>query len=320
MTALVTPGTEVPGGVTGATMHRRAPGRWAAAEHDVRLPFDLARQRGDVVHAPGHEAPRRCRSPWTFTLHDVIPLVDDDPAYAAARRRWQRMAPRVRLADAVIANSRHSADEGTRVLGLDPRKVHVAPLGVDACFTPGPATDAPPYVLVVAEHGPNKGFADAFAAAGALADHAGLRLLVAGRLAPWVRPVVEGLRAAAPRPEAIELLDWVPDARLVELYRGAVALLVPSRAEGFCLPAAEAMACATPVVAYANSALVETVGDGGCLVPDGDVAAAVAAVASLTDPQRRADASAAALRRAEGFDWQRCADVHAAVWRDVAGR
>ena len=322
LAALVAGDGEVPAGVEAVRVTRRAPGRWADREHDLRLSREIRRHPSDVFHGPGHDPPRRCDRPWAQTLHDVIPLTSADPAYTAARQRWRRLVPRFQRADAVITNSHHTAREGVRVLGLDPARVHVAHLGVDARFTPGdgPGDADPPYVLLVAEHGPNKGFAEAFAVIGRLAD-AGFphHLRVVGRLAPWVEPHVAALRAGAARPDRIDLLGWVTDEDLLAQYRGATALLVTSRAEGFGLPAVEAMACATPVVAFANSAVEEVVGDGGVLVPDGDVAAVADHVAAIaTTPALVTDLRGRAVQRAAGFTWSRCADVHAEVFAAVA--
>ena len=63
-------------------------------------------------------------------------------------------------------------------------------------------------------------------------------------------------------------------AELAELYRGAAALVLPSRFEGFGLPVLEAMASGTPVVAADEPALREVAGDAGVYAEDGDFAAA----------------------------------------------
>jgi glycosyltransferase involved in cell wall biosynthesis len=324
MSALVEPGVEVPAGVATRTARRWAPGRWAQLEHDLRLPREIAGAHPSVFHAPGHDPPRRCLVPWVQTLHDVIPLTSSAPEYDAVKDRWATIARRIRDASAVIAVSRHTASEASRVLGLDPAKVHVAHHGVDARFRPADLAerDQAPYALLATEYGPNKGYAEAFAAIGAVAERGGtLRLKVTGRLAPWVRPAVEALRAAAPAPERIDLLGFVPDDELVRLHQGAVALVVTSHAEGFGLPALEAMACATPVVAFANSATEEIVDDAGILVDDGDVAAVATALHQVaTEPARRAEWAGRALARAATFSWARCAEVHAEVYRSVAAQ
>jgi alpha-1,3-rhamnosyl/mannosyltransferase len=80
------------------------------------------------------------------------------------------------------------------------------------------------------------------------------------------------------------------------------------------------MACGVPVVAFDNTAMVEVVGRGGVLVPDGDVGAAARAVQSLLESaSRRAEMSAAALERSRDFTWERCARHHAEVYRSVGG-
>jgi alpha-1,3-rhamnosyl/mannosyltransferase len=259
--------------------------------------------------------------PWVQTLHDVIPLVDDSPGFDLERRRWRRYAPRFREASAVIAISRYCADQGIALLGLDPRVVHVVYHGVSERFRTGPPEPREdPYVLYVGEFDPRKGYKEAFAVAGELAE-AGLphRLKVAGRIAPWRRAEIEQLAAAAPRPDRIDLLGYVDhDNELPALYRGASAMLITSRHEGFGLPAAEAMAMGLPVVAFRNTATTEIVADGGILVDDGDVAGFAGRVQDLlTDDRRWAAASAAGIDRASVFEWQKCADEHAAIYAAI---
>ena len=318
VSALAPAGAPLPAGVGAVPVRRVAPGRWRRAEHELRLPVDLRRHRADVVHSPALDPPARSPGLWVQTLHDVIPLVFDDPELTAERRRWRRHAARLRRAAAVIAVSRHTAEVGMASLGLDPRRIEVVPHGVGAEFTPGPRDAERPYVLMVGEYSRRKGYPEAFAVAGALAELGyphGLR--VGGRIAPWVRPAVESLRAAAPVPERIALLGFVED--LVREYQRADVLVMTSRYEGFGLPVLEAMACGTPVVAFANSSLTEVVGDGGVLVADGDVPAMVAAVRSLLDdPARWSELSERGLERARGCSWERSAAAHAELFLRVA--
>ena len=320
--ALATSGTELPAGVRAVPMRRSAPGRLEHLEHALRLPRDLRRTRHDVFHSPATEPPRATPGPWVQTLLDVIPLEIDVPEFRRERRRWRQRAQSIRGADAVITPSRHSADAGIRLLGLAAAKVHVVPLGVSSAFRPATTrTAAPPTLLYVGEYGPHKGYAEAFAVIARIAE-AGLphRLVVVGRIAPWIAPVVEAEVRRSPRPDRIELAGYVSEPELVALYQQADALVVTSRAEGFGLPVVEAMACGTPVVAFANSSLTEVVGGAGELVDDGDVDAFADRLSGvLRHGDRRHELSEAGLQRARDFDWDTCATTHAEILRAVAG-
>jgi len=319
--ALAGPDAELPTNVGRLTVHRRARRpRLEVVEHATRLPGDLARLRpaGAVFHNPGFHAPLGVRGPWVQTLLDVIPLVLDHPDLAALKARWKRFGPRYAKADAVIAISAHAAGEGIRLLGLDPARVTVAPLGVDPSFCPGGEPVDPPYLLMVSEYSRRKGFDRAFGVIDELAELGyGHRLKVIGRIQGWQHSEVAALRAAARHPDRIELCGFVPD--LVAAYRGASAVVVTTRYEGFGLPALEAMACGAPVVAFANSAVREVVTGGGILVDDGDVPAMVAAVRQLLDhPELAGEWRQRGPERAATFTWARSAAIHAEVYRHVS--
>lgn len=326
VSVLVPPGVRVPAGVRAVPSRRWAPDRFSTLEHHLRLPGELRRIGADVVHSPALDPPGRLSRPWVQTVADVLPLALPHPDLGVEARRWERWAARVRRADAVVTFSRHGAGQAAACLGVAPERIHVVPLAADPRYRPGPAGDEPgrdrrPYFLYVGEYGPHKGFADA---ARLMAEPAlaGLphRLLMAGRIDAARRARVEAEISSAGRParRRVEPLGWVPD--LLPLYRGATALVVTSHHEGFGLPAVEAMACGTPVVAFDNSATAEVVAGGGRLVPDGDTAAMAEALAAWAgDDRARAAASRGALRAAGRFDWAETVRRHVEVYRAVAG-
>jgi len=106
---------------------------------------------------------------------------------------------------------------------------------------------------------------------------------------------------------------------LVALFRQADAVVYPSLEEGFGLPALEALACGTPLVTSAGTALGEVAGDAALLVPPTDEAALAAALATvLDDPNATARLRAAGPVRAAGFTWGASVDAHASAYHRAA--
>ena len=84
-----------------------------------------------------------------------------------------------------------------------------------------------------------------------------------------------------------DVRGYVSKDELVELYRGAAALVLPSRYEGFGLPVVEAMASGTPVVAAPDAALREIAADAAVFAEPGDLAAGDPASACRPRATRR---------------------------------
>lgn len=319
---LCDPAAKLPSGTRRADIRWHAPRRLRDAEHDLRF-VRLLRQHADGVaalHSPAQSPPRRPGLPWVQTVHDLTPLVFPHPLLEGDRRRWLRRLPRLRAADAVICCSRSSADQVRRFAEVAADRLHVVPLGVDAKFqVAGDVVDRAPYVLWVSAWGPHKGLAEAAAVVAELAamghEH---RLVVAGPQDSWMLARAKEQVAASPRPDLVDIVGYVDD--LAALYRGAAALVMSSRAEGFGLPALEAMACGTPVVAFDNTSLPEVVGDAGILVTDGDVPAMSNAVDRvLRDTDLARQLSDRGVEHAGRFSWSATASAHAAVYRTIAG-
>jgi glycosyltransferase involved in cell wall biosynthesis len=117
----------------------------------------------------------------------------------------------------------------------------------------------------------------------------------------------------------VRVIGRVSEQQKWQLLDSADALLFGSTLEGFGLVVAEAQSRGVPVVASAGTATAEAMDPGrsGFLVA-AESSAFAAALAELTDPDRRACAGTAAERFAQRFDWDRCAEQVAAVYRQVA--
>ena len=121
----------------------------------------------------------------------------------------------------------------------------------------------------------------------------------------------------------VSFMEGLSTEELVHQYNRAQILVSPSLYEGFGLPAAEAQACGTPIVATTAGALSEIVEDGvtGVLVPPGDIGALARAIQSLLeDPARcRSMGDAGARRIRERFSWERTAEETLSLYEEVLG-
>jgi glycosyltransferase involved in cell wall biosynthesis len=201
------------------------------------------------------------------------------------------------------------------------------PAGAEALAALGLAPDTR-YLLYVGGISPHKNLSlliDAFCALTAEAAFAGTKLLLVGDIEKDVfhsslSEHREALRAKE-RGSDVVFTGFVPDAALVHLYNRSTALVLPSLDEGFGLPAIEAMACGTPVVASRAGSLPEVVGDAGLLFDPRDGEDLVARLrVVLGDPAVRAALSRQCLERAAGFSWAHAAGELRGIFEELHGR
>lgn len=117
----------------------------------------------------------------------------------------------------------------------------------------------------------------------------------------------------------VRILRNVSDEVMVELYRGARALLCPSRFEGLGLPVLEAFACGTPVISSSAAALSDTVGSNGILLEPNDHEAWVREIVELEEPARvneLREMSLSAVRQ----DWKRVSSGICGFYRKIAAQ
>ena len=186
--------------------------------------------------------------------------------------------------------------------------------GVDPSFSPeGPTPNGTPYALVVGTLQPRKDPEAAIEALALLGDD-DLRLVFAG---PDKGGRADAERAAerSGLSRRVEFRGHVPQEELAALYRGAACLVFPSRYEGFGLPALEAMATGTPVVATTAGALPEVAGDAAILVEERNPAALAGGIErALADRERLVRAG---LARAKRYSWAETARRTLDVYREL---
>ncbi len=133
--------------------------------------------------------------------------------------------------------------------------------------------------------------------------------------------VVVGAGREELRGDGVVAAGAVGDAELAALYAGALAVVTPSRLEGFGLPALEAAAHGTPAVVSDLPCFAETLGSAALRVPPGDAEALADALLTVAgDPALRARLGAAARERAGAYTWAAAADALYPLLAGAAGR
>jgi len=228
-----------------------------------------------------------------------------------------------RRLDGVLTSSETSARQIVEDFGVRPDRLRNVLNGLDTDLF-RPSDDVPKseteILCVGRASDPNKGIRTLIEALARLPEHVRLTLVDDDRPGNEVHPWAREFGVA----DRLQLTGRVETEELIRLYRRAALVVVPSRYEGFGLPAVEAMACGTPVVATRAGALPEILAlTGGGLEVDRDDPE------SIADGIRRllehAEARHVMAKRArqlvvEHLSWPRIAQATAGVYADVLAR
>jgi glycosyltransferase involved in cell wall biosynthesis len=227
----------------------------------------------------------------------------------------------------VIAVSEFTRADVIDQYRLDPAKVVAIPNGVNSMFRPMEDAEARvrerfgidrPFVLCVGALQARKNVPLAIEAYARLMGRGtDCELVVAGGDRGGRIDVLDAILRTR-LTGRVHLVGHVEDEELPALYSAARVLVFPSLYEGFGLPALEAMASGTPVVASNTTGLAEAVGDAGLTVdPTSAEELADALGRVLNDTALRERLIAAGHERAAHFTWARAAGATADVYRDV---
>ncbi|MET7359789.1 glycosyltransferase family 4 protein [Streptomyces sp. NPDC005562] len=309
----------------------------------LRARRHLRARRGefDVVHdnqTLGYGLLGDLGAPLVTTIHHPITVdrrLELDAAPGLKRRlsvrRWYaftRMQKRVaRRLPSVLTVSGSSRQEIVDHLGVRDDRISVVHIGADTdLFSPDPSVPEVPGRIVTTSSAdvPLKGLVHLIEAlAKTRTENPAAHLVVVGKRAED-GPVAQAIERHG-LAGAVEFVKGITDAELVDLVRSAQVACVPSLYEGFSLPAAEAMATATPLLATTGGAIPEVAGPDGetCLaVPPGDAGALAHGLNRLLgDAALRARLGAAGRARVlERFTWARAAQGTAELYRAAIDR
>lgn len=294
------------------------------------LAAELRASPPSVFFSPVTQLPAGCPCPSLVSVLDLAAF--SHPSYFPWRKRVlmrHQTGHAVRHADHFLAISNATARDLSRFYPAAGDRITVAHPGCPEAFfgaKPAPAEsgtilDSLPerYVLYVGQVQPRKNLArliEAYARVCQCLPSLPHHLVLAGGMG-WQNEAIYAAAATSPVAGRIHFLDFVPEAQLPALVAGADVLALVSLWEGFGLPALEAMAAGTAVLASNVSALPEVVGDAGVLVDPEDTGAIADGLARLlTDPALRAICEELGRARATRFRWEKTARTIAeVVWQ-----
>jgi len=299
-----------------------------AGWREVALPRAVKQHKIAVLHAPVAAIPLRCHIPRVATIHDV-PTRETTGIGGRLTRSRLRLLHTLRAARRLIVPSNATRDA---LAGLDPRcedRIRVIHHGVDPDFRPdgipldreryGVPVDVP-YLLwvgTVRERKDPLTFIRAFA--NLARRHPDLHCVVVGDVRmdeARIRAPLRGTDAAS----RLIMTGYAAREDLPDFYREAACVVLPSRLEGFGLPALEAMACGRPVITSRDRALTDLVGEAGLTFNTGDASDLAQVIGTLLDdPVLAKEFTDRCRGKAEAYSWQASARAHADVYSELVG-
>jgi glycosyltransferase involved in cell wall biosynthesis len=289
------------------------PHRWFAS-FSAKLPGNARRrllwkdwpQSADLFHGLNQRIHSQRYGRTVSTFHDLFVLSGDysTPEFRARFAAQARTA--AERSDAIIAVSRFTARQVEQFLKIDPARIRVIPHGVSPPPSPPRPEIREQMILFVGAIQRRKNVARLVEAFEAVAS--GWKLVLAGSMGFGAAEILQRIERS-PRQSDIQVLGYVSEQALEDLYRRASLFAFPSLDEGFGMPLLDAMARGVPVLTSNVSAMPEVAGDAALLIDPRDVASIAEGLRKLTDDDTlRSELARKGLTRSKLFSWEKAVE------------
>jgi glycosyltransferase involved in cell wall biosynthesis len=307
-----------------------------------KLRASIAKQRLSIIHICDHSNAMYGgwvkNTPVVVTCHDLLAVrgalgeETNCPASLTGKilQRW--ILRGLRNADEVVCDSQATENDARRLVSHeeDHPKIELVRLGLNYPFHELPATEVSarlskipnfnrdvPFVLHVGSNLRRKNRDGALRIFARTKDKwTGQLVFVGDALTSELLKLAESLGIS----DRVAQIPDASDELLEALYNRAVALLYPSRFEGFGWPVIEAQACGCPVVCSNSGPLPEAAGDAGLFHDPDDEAGFAADLLRLLDPAQRAVWSEKSLRNAERFSTAQMVSQYIDIYRSLGAQ
>lgn len=294
------------------------------------FPFHAWRAKVDLIHQTAFSVPIFFPGKRVVTVHDLIPIYFGKDISFISRLFLGKWVPfTFRFADHLIAISEATKNDLVATLNIPEEKITVIPEAADDTYKP--VTDrrkrqevkkkygiSGRYLLHIGTINPRKNLEFLVRVFAKLSqDFPDLQLVITGKKG-WYFEGLFRLVDELKLQDKVIFTGYIEEEDKPALLSAASVYTFPSVYEGFGLPALEAMACGTPVVASNTSSIPEVTGKAAILVGPHDEGGWIEAIRRiLTDGKLAARMSKEGLLQAKKFSWEKAAEETLKVYERV---
>ncbi|MBT3230898.1 glycosyltransferase family 4 protein [Candidatus Uhrbacteria bacterium] len=297
----------------------------------LRLSYELLATKPDVFFSPAHEIPLFAgRIKIVNTIHDIA-FVHVPKVYTFFNRMRQRwaVARSVKKSDKILTVSETTRDDLGKFyqvqvdrmivtrLGIRPEDFRVRDEQIDQTLKKY-NLKAQNYLITVGRVEKKKGISfliDVFEKFRQYHPDSDLNLVLAGKMGNGQEDIINNIESSKFK-DQIHVLGFVPEEDLAPLMIGSLAYVFPSTYEGFGIPALEAMAAGTPVIASDIPALREVCGDAAIIRSTNSVDDWVEAIGQMQNSELRSQLVQKGTQRSRMFNWS---DTAQKTWEVLRG-